>query len=54
MIDYPNIAWVYNCAVDMRRSIDGLSMLVQEQISGEQYNDPNKIEQLPEERIIPK
>ena len=36
MIDYPNIAWVYNCAVDMRRSIDGLSMLVQEQISGEQ------------------
>ena len=35
MIDYPNIAWVYNCAVDMRRSIDGLSMLVQKQISGE-------------------
>jgi transposase len=36
MIDYPNIALVYNCAVDMRRSIDGLSMLVQSQISGEQ------------------
>jgi transposase len=36
MIDYPNIAWIYNCAVDMRRSIDGLSMLVQNQISGEQ------------------
>ncbi len=36
MIDYPNVALVYNCAVDMRRSIDGLSMLVQSQISGEQ------------------
>ena len=36
MIDYPNIALVYNCAVDMRRSIDGLSMLVQSHISGEQ------------------
>jgi len=36
MIDYPNIALVYNCAVDMRRSIDGLSMLVQNHISGEQ------------------
>ncbi len=36
MIDYPNIAWVYNGYVDMRRSIDGLSMLVQNQISGEQ------------------
>jgi hypothetical protein len=36
MIDYPNTAWVYNCAVDMRRSIDGLSMLVANQISGEE------------------
>lgn len=36
MIDYPNVAWVYNGHVDMRRSIDGLSMLVQNQISGEQ------------------
>lgn len=36
MIDYPDTAWVYNCAVDMRRSIDGLSMLVANQISGEQ------------------
>lgn len=39
MIDYPDKVLVYNGFADMRRSIDGLSMLVQQEMSAENNCD---------------